>query len=240
MLNEFSRLEILIGDNSMKKLKNSHVAIFGLGGVGSFTAEALIRSGVGTLTFIDDDIISITNLNRQIHATHKTIGESKVEIMKNRALSINPNIKIITFHRFYNRDSNDEILEEKYDYIIDAIDTVTYKLLLIEECKKRDIPIISSMGTGNKLNPTMLEINNISETSVCPLARLMRRKLKKMGIEKVKVIYSKEDPIKPSSLEIDHKAARPIPGSTSFVPSVAGLIIASEVVKDIINKKNDE
>lgn len=232
MLHEFSRTEILIGETAMAKLANSKVAIFGIGGVGGHCAEALVRSGVGSLHFFDPDVVSLTNINRQAVAFHSTIGMKKVEIMKNRALDINPNAKIKTFDIFFDKDS--EIDFASYDYIIDAIDTVSSKLLLVKIANEKNIPIISSMGAGNKLDPTAFVVSDIFKTEVCPLARVMRKKIKDMGIKKLKVVFSKEEAIKPnSSDETKGTAQRPVPGSCAFVPSVVGLIIASEVVKDL-------
>ncbi|WP_425449618.1 tRNA threonylcarbamoyladenosine dehydratase [Dethiothermospora halolimnae] len=248
MLHEFSRTEMLIGTEGLNKLKESTVGIFGIGGVGTFTAEGLARSGVGNFVLIDDDDICLTNINRQIHATRKTVGKSKVDVMKDRILSINPNANITVYKELYNTDSAEKLLNHDYDYIVDAIDMVSSKLDLIERCNRKNIPIMSSMGAGNKLNPTMLEVSDIFKTSVCPLARVMRRELKRRNIKKLKVVYSKEKPLTPLNVGGDCKSdcicpnkdrtcveRRQIPGSVSFVPSVAGLIIASEVVKDIIN-----
>ncbi|MTI71724.1 MAG: tRNA threonylcarbamoyladenosine dehydratase [Firmicutes bacterium] len=244
MLHEFSRTELIIGTKGLNKLKESTIAVFGIGGVGTFAVEGLARSGVGRFIIVDDDDICLTNINRQIHATRKTVGKSKVKVMKERINDINPNAKVIAYKELYNSESAEKLLSCKYDYVIDAIDMVSAKLDLIERCTKKDIPIISSMGAGNKLNPTMLEVSDIYDTSMCPLARVMRKELRKRNIEKLKVIYSKEKPIKPKEIKGDYKTnedkinaqKRQIPGSTSFVPSVAGLIIASEVVKDIIKE----
>ncbi|TDT67437.1 tRNA A37 threonylcarbamoyladenosine dehydratase [Hypnocyclicus thermotrophus] len=252
MQHRFSRTELIIGSKNLEILNNKHIAIFGIGGVGSFVVEALARAGIENFTLIDYDDICITNINRQIHATTKTIGKLKVNIMKERILDINPKANVKALKILYNKETEDEIFKEKFDYVVDAIDMVTSKLLLVEKCKKENIPIISSMGTGNKINPTMFEVTDIYKTSVCPLAKVMRRELKKRGIKKLKVIYSKEIPIKPqisvtsckencvclTNTEINCKNKRQIPGSISFSPSVAGLIIASEVVKDILNLKN--
>lgn len=251
MLHEFSRTEMVIGEEGLAILKDSKVVIFGIGGVGSYVAEGLARSGVGRFILCDDDDVCLTNINRQIHATRKTVGKSKVEVMKERILSINPKAEIETFHMLYNRDSAEQILPEACDYVVDAIDMVSAKLDLIERSKAKGFNIISSMGTGNKLNPTMLEVTDISKTSVCPLARVMRKELKARRIKKVKVVYSREEPIKPKVSSGDCKTdcicpnkdrtcveRRSIPGSVSFVPSVAGLIIASEIVKDLIEEKN--
>ena len=230
----FSRTENLIGEENLNKLKNSRIAIFGLGGVGGHTFEALVRSGVGSFDLFDNDVISESNINRQILATRDTVGIYKTEAAKSRALLINNDVKIQTHNIFYTPDNADEYDFSKYDYIVDAIDTVTSKIELILRAKKSGVPIISSMGTGNKLNPAMLEVADIQKTSVCPLARVMRLELKKRGINKLKCVYSKEIPIKPQ-MQTDENG-RHIPASSSFVPGTAGLIIAAEVVKDIIKK----
>lgn len=237
MSEQFSRTQLLIGKDGLDKLQNAHVAIFGLGGVGGYTAEALARSGVGAIDLIDNDKICLTNLNRQIYATHSTLGKFKVDVAESRLKDINPNIKIKKFQTFYTPETKDIFNFSEYDYVVDAIDTVVGKLSLIEETKKAKVPIICAMGAGNKLDPTAFEITDISKTSVCPLARVIRQELKKRRISKVKVVYSKEPPIKPLSSEettIKHQ----IPGSTAFVPPTAGLIIASEVVKDLINNSS--
>ena len=236
MDNPFSRTEMLLGNEGMNKLKKSNVAIFGIGGVGSFVAESLARCGIGSIVLIDYDIIDITNINRQIHATHKTIGRPKVEVMKERILDINPEINIHIYNSCLNQSNSHELISKEYDYVVDAIDMVSSKLELIEKCKNMNIPIISSMGTGNKLNPNELRVGDIYETSVCPLAKVMRRELRKRGIKDLKVVWSKEEPIKTGIFK--EGTNRPVPGSISFVPSVAGLIIASEVVKDIVNKED--
>lgn len=233
MENLFIRTEMVLGCESMAKLKNSKVAVFGIGGVGSFVAEALARCGIFELVIIDFDDIVPSNINRQIHATVESVGKLKVDEMKKRLLTINPAMKITAIAKTYNKETTDSILTDDLDYVVDAIDMVTSKLLLIEECKKKNIPLICSMGTGNKMNPTMFEVADISKTSVCPLAKVMRTELKKRRIKKVKVVYSKEQPIKPTQLE-NSSSRRQTPGSISFVPSVAGLILASEVVKDLI------
>ncbi|MDX8336387.1 MULTISPECIES: tRNA threonylcarbamoyladenosine dehydratase [Cetobacterium] len=235
----FQRTELLIGKENIDKLKNSHILVFGVGGVGGFTVEALVRAGVGEITVVDFDTVDITNLNRQIIATQDTIGKDKVEVIKERALSINPNIKINTYKEKFFMDKKDLFfsIEKKYDYIVDAIDLITAKLDLITIAKELNIPIISSMGTGNKINPTMLEVADISKTSVCPLAKVMRAELKKRRIQKVKVLFSKELPMKPKNTE-NNREKKVNVGSISFVPSVAGLIIASEVIKDITGMKN--
>lgn len=233
MLNQFSRTEMLIGKENVEKLNNSKVAIFGIGGVGSFVVEGLARAGVGNFILVDNDSVAESNLNRQIIATTKTIGKLKVEVMKNRILEINPNANVETHSEFFMPESPN-FFDNTVDYIVDAIDTVTAKIELILRANKLNIPIISSMGTGNKLDPTKFEVTDIYKTSVCPLAKVMRKELKKRNIKKLKVIYSKEEPIKPIEENSTEKNKKQVPGSISFVPSVAGLIIASEVVKDII------
>lgn len=232
MLNQFSRTELLIGNEGIKKLQEAKVAIFGIGGVGSFVVEALARAGVGNFILVDKDTIDLTNLNRQIIATTKTIGKPKVEVAKDRILDINPNAKVEIFQEFFMPDSKG-ILDEKVDYIIDAVDTVTAKIELVVRAHRLNIPIISCMGTGNKLDPTKFEVVDIYDTIVCPLAKVMRKELKNRGIEKLKVVYSKEEPI---HVKQNINEGKQVPGSISFVPSVAGLIVAGEVIKDIINK----
>ena len=236
MNNQFLREQVLIGNDALELLKKSHVAVFGIGGVGSYVAEALVRAGVGSLDFIDKDVVDITNINRQIIALHSTIGKSKTEIMRSRALDINPEAKIETFNVFYSPDTADSFDFSKYDYIVDAIDTVTGKLELVINAKKAGTPIISSMGTGNKLDPTLFEVADIYSTSVCPLARIMRKELKSRGVKDLKVVYSKEAPNRFENEGIDPRT----PSSISFVPSVAGLIIAGEVIKDIIGGRHFE
>lgn len=231
MENQFSRTEMLIGKEGINKLQKSKVAIFGIGGVGSYVVEALARVGVGNFILVDSDIITKTNINRQIIATTKTIGKLKVDVAKERILEINPNATVKTYAEFFKQDSS-IFLDNSINYIIDAIDTLSSKIELITKAKELNISIISSMGTGNKLDPTKFEITDIYKTSVCPLAKVMRKELKKRKIDKLKVIYSKEEPIKIQKNDIETKKS--IPGSISYVPSVAGLIIASEVVKDII------
>lgn len=229
MLNQFSRTELLIGKEGIEKLQKAKVAIFGIGGVGSFVVEGLARAGVGNFILIDNDDICLTNLNRQIIATHKTLGMSKVEVAKQRILDINPNAKIEIRKEFFTKES-EEFIDKTVDYIVDCIDTVSSKIELVLRAKNLDIPIISSMGTGNKLDPTKFEITDIYKTSVCPLAKVMRKELKNRGIDKLKVVYSKEEPIKIKQNEEEKCKA----GSISFVPSVAGLIIVGEVIKDLI------
>ena len=238
MQNQFSRTQMLLGKEALEKLNNSRVIIFGIGGVGGYTAEALCRSGVGNIDIVDNDKVALTNLNRQIIALNSTIGKYKVDVMQERLKDINTNLNINTFKTFYTQDSRNDFDFSKYDYVIDAIDTVTGKLTLIEECNKTNTPIISSMGTGNKINPEMLEIADIYKTSVCPLARAIRQELKKRNIPKLKVVYSKEQPIKPKEESTEETIKHSIPASISFVPSVAGLIIAGEVVKDLIKQKD--
>ena len=234
MINEFSRTELLLGRDKMEKLKNSRVAVFGIGGVGGYTAEALVRSGIGTIDLIDNDTVSITNINRQIYATHKTVGQYKVDVARERILDINPEININTYKIFYMPDTAEQFDFTNYDYIVDAIDTVTGKIELIMRANKANTPIISSMGAGNKLDAAAFEVADIYETSVCPLARAMRGELKKRGIKKLKVVYSKEKPITPIGEAEEETVRRSLPGSVAFVPSVAGLIIAGEVIKDLI------
>lgn len=230
MKNQFSRTEILLGKDGLDKLTKAKVAVFGVGGVGSFAVEGLARCGIGSLVLVDSDKIDVTNLNRQIHATHETIGEYKVDIMQKRVLSINPNVNIITFKEFYTNDNTEELIKKDYDYIVDAIDSVTSKIDLIVNAKKMNIPIISSMGAANKLDPTKLEITSIYKTTECPLAKTVRKELRKRKIDDLKVVFSIEKTIK--DLHIEEGGS--ILGSVSFVPSVAGMIIASEVIKDII------
>lgn len=229
---EFTRTEQLLGIENINKLKKARVAVFGIGGVGGYAVEGLARTGVGAIDLIDNDCVSITNLNRQIIATHKTVGNLKTEAAKERILSINPEINVTTHNLFYNSDTADSIDLSVYDYVIDAVDTVTAKILLITKCKELNVPIISSMGTGNKLDATMLEVTDIYKTSVCPLAKVMRYELKKRGINKLKVVYSKEEPIKPEVK--NEEFGRHIPASAVFVPATAGFILASEVIKDLI------
>lgn len=232
-----TRTEMLIEGRNIQKLKNSKIAIFGIGGVGSFVMEALVRSGIGTLILIDKDNVDVTNLNRQLIATTKTIGLSKVEVAKSRALEINPEIAITTYKEFVTKENVKNFISKDYDYIIDAIDTITAKLSLIKEANKQNIPIISSMGTGNKLDPTKFEITDISKTKVCPLAKVMRKELKNSDIHHLKCIYSPEEPQKVNHLE--NPTIKQPPASISFVPSVAGLIIAGEVIKDLIKEEKE-
>lgn len=226
-MEEFQRAEMLLGEANIKKLSKLHIAVFGVGGVGGYVVEALIRTGIGAFDLIDNDVVSISNLNRQIIATHDTIGKSKTQVMKERILSINPNAKVTVHNCFFLPDNKDSIDFTQYDYVVDAVDTVTAKIAIIECSKEANVPVISSMGTGNKTHPELFQIADISKTSVCPLARVMRYELKKRRIEKVKVLYSKETPIKPTESK---EQERPVPGSVAFCPSVAGLLIASEII----------
>ena len=228
---QFLRTALLIGEEGVEKLKRSRVAVFGIGGVGGYVVEALARSGVGTLDLIDNDTVSESNLNRQIVALHSTIGRLKTEVAAERVKDINPDITVNVHNLFYLPETKTQFDFSAYDYVVDAIDTVSGKLALIEQAKGSNTPVISSMGAGNKLDPTAFEVADIAKTSVCPLARVMRRELKKRGIEQLKVVYSKEEPL--PTLLIDKDSGKPIPGSVAFVPSVVGLIIAGEVIKDL-------
>ena len=230
MQDQFSRTELLIGKTGVNVLESSRVAVFGVGGVGGYTVEALARSGVGAIDLVDNDVFSITNLNRQIYATHSTIGKYKVDVAKERILDINPKCKVNTYKMFYTPEVEFDF--ENYDYVVDAIDTVSGKIELVVKCNEANVPVISSMGAGNKMHPEMFEVADIYETSVCPLAKVMRQELKKRGVNKLKVVYSKEVPLKTSVK--DEKTGKSVPGSNAFVPSVVGLIIAGEVVKDLI------
>ncbi|MBQ2663270.1 MAG: tRNA threonylcarbamoyladenosine dehydratase [Clostridia bacterium] len=232
MAEEFARTELLLGADGMEKLKNARVAVFGIGGVGGHAFEALVRSGVGTIDIFDNDTVALTNLNRQIIATRETLGKSKVDAAKERALSINPNVTINAHNCFFMPETADEFDFANYDYVIDAIDTVKGKIEIIMRADKANVPVISCMGAGNKLDPTKFEVTDIYKTSVCPLARTMRYELRRRGIKKLKVVYSKEEPIKP--LESGEQTVRrSVPGSIAFVPAVAGLIAAGEAVKNI-------
>ena len=245
-----SRTELLIGEEALNKLKKSKVMIFGIGGVGSFTVEALVRSGVSNLILVDDDTVCLTNLNRQIHATYETISKNKVDVMKQRILSINKNCQVETKQIFVKPEDLEKIIPNDVDYVVDAIDTVSSKIALAVYCEKKGINLISSMGTGNKLNPSEFKVSDIYKTKVCPLAKVMRYELKKRGVKKLKVVYSEEIPRKPKEDDVvtcktgcvctggtkKCAAKRQIPGSISFVPPVAGMIIASEVVKDLIKE----
>ena len=232
MLNQFSRTELLLGKEAMEKLERSRVAVFGIGGVGGYVCEALVRSGVGAFDLIDDDKVCLTNLNRQIIATRKTIGRYKAEVMRDRILEINPQADVRIHKCFFLPENAEEFPFKEYDYIVDAVDTVTAKLELVMRAKEAGVPIISSMGAGNKLDPTRFEVADISKTSVCPLAKVMRRELRKRGVEHLKVVYSKEEPISPKE-QLSDGNKRVLPGSVAFVPSVVGLILAGEVIKDL-------
>lgn len=250
MLNQFSRTELVFGKDAMNKLQNSRVAVFGIGGVGGYTVEALARSGVGALDLIDDDKVCLTNINRQILATRKTVGQYKVDVAKQRVSEINPDCEVRTYKTFFLPETKDEFDFSQYDYVVDAIDTVTGKKEIILCAKAANVPVISSMGAGNKVDPAAFEVADIYETSVCPLARVMRNICRKNSIDSLKVVYSKEKPIRPlddmaiscrehcicpPGTERKCTARRDIPGSTAFVPSVAGLIVAGEVIKDLIS-----
>ena len=249
MLTQFSRTELLLGKEAMDKLANSKVAVFGVGGVGGYVCEALARSGVGSFDLIDDDKVCLTNLNRQIIATRKSVGKYKTDVMKERILDINPDAKVEMHKCFFLPENADEFPFDKYDYIVDAVDTVTAKLELVMKAKEKGVPIISSMGAGNKMDPTAFEVADIYETSVCPLAKVMRHELRKRGIPGLKVVYSKEKPIAPKEDMANSckthcicppgtarkcTQRRQVPGSNAFVPSVVGLIIAGEVIKDLV------
>lgn len=233
MEEKFSRTEMLVGNDGMEKLKNAKVAVFGIGGVGSFVCEGLARSGIGNFILVDYDKVDESNINRQLIATEKTIGKYKADLMKERILEINPDANVEVYREFYMADSKIDITTEDLSYAVDCVDTIMAKIAVICKCDALDVPVISSMGTGNKLDPTMFEVADIFETSVCPLARIMKKDLRKRNIEKLKVVYSKEQPINTNDCAINQDKKFKIKGSISFVPSVAGLIIAGEVVKDI-------
>ena len=249
MLNQFSRTQLLYGEEAMQRLSSLRVAVFGIGGVGGYTVEALARSGIGALDLIDDDKVCLTNINRQILATRKTVGKYKVDVAAERVHDINPDCEVKTYKTFFLPDTQDMFDFTDYDYVVDAIDTVTGKLAIIEKAKTAKTPVISSMGAGNKINASMFEVADIYQTSICPLAKVMRRECKKRGIESLKVVYSKEKPIRPlEDMSISCRKncicppgtvrkcteRRDIPGSTAFVPSVVGLIIAGEVINDLV------
>ena len=253
MLTQFSRTELLLGKEAMDKLKNSRVAVFGIGGVGGYVCEALVRSGVGAFDLIDDDKVCLTNLNRQIIATRKTVGKYKVDVMKERMLEINPDVNVRIHKCFFLPENADEFPFDEYDYVVDAVDTVTAKIELVMKSQAMNVPIISSMGAGNKLDASAFKVADIYKTQMCPLAKVMRRELKKRHVKKLKVVYSEEKPTRPiEDMAIscrnhcicppgaEHKCTerRDIPGSVAFVPSVVGLIIAGEVVKDLVQNKN--
>lgn len=252
MLTQFSRTELLLGKEAMEKLKNARVAVFGIGGVGGYVCEALVRSGVGAFDLIDDDKVCLTNLNRQIIATRKTVGKYKTDVMQERILEINPDASVQTYKCFFLPENATEFPFEKYDYIVDAVDTVTAKIELVMKAQEMQVPIISSMGAGNKLDASQFRVADIYKTKVCPLAKVMRRELKKRGVKKLKVVYSEEKPIRPmEDMSIScrtncicppgakHKCTerRDIPGSVAFVPSVVGMILAGEVIKDLCTVK---
>ena len=252
MLTQFSRTQLLLGEEAMDRLKNTRIAVFGVGGVGGFVCEALVRSGVGAFDLIDDDKVCLTNLIRQIIATRKTVGKYKAEVMRDRMIEINPEVDVRIHKRFFLPENADEFPFSEYDYVVDAVDTVTAKIELVMKCQKEGIPIISSMGAGNKLEASAFKVADIYKTKMCPLAKVMRRELKKRGVKKLKVVYSEEKPTRPiEDMSIscrtncicppgaEHKCTerRDIPGSVAFVPSVAGLIIAGEVVKDLTGRK---
>lgn len=252
MLTQFSRTELLLGKEGMERLKDARVAVFGVGGVGGYVCEALVRSGVGAFDLIDDDKVCLTNINRQIIATRSTVGKYKVDVMKERMLDINPDVKVQTYKCFFLPENADDFPFAEYDYVVDAVDTVTAKIELVMKCQSMGVPIISSMGAGNKLDASAFQVADIYKTKMCPLAKVMRRELKKRGVKKLKVVYSEEKPTRPiEDMAIScrthcicppgaaHKCTerRDIPGSVAFVPSVAGLIVAGEVVKDLVNKK---
>lgn len=255
MLNQFSRTQLLLGGEAMKKLSESRVAVFGVGGVGGYACEALVRSGVGHFDLIDDDKVCLTNLNRQIIATRRTVGKYKTDVMKERMLEINPEVDVTIHKCFFLPENADEFPFSEYDYVIDAVDTVTAKLELVMKCRELNVPIISSMGAGNKLDASAFRVADIYKTKMCPLAKVMRRELKKRGVKKLKVVYSEEKPTRPiEDMSVScrtncicppgaaHKCTerRDIPGSVAFVPSVAGLIIAGEVVKDLTGVRSAE
>lgn len=246
MPNQFLRTQALLGKDALEKLSRSRVAVFGIGGVGGYVCEALVRSGVGAFDLIDNDEVSLTNINRQIIATHGTIGRKKTEVMRERMMDINPRVRVTEHQRFFLPENAGEFPFDEYDYVVDAIDTITAKLELAVRCSEMNIPLISSMGTGNKLDPCAFKVTDISKTSVCPLARVMRRELRKRGVNHLKVVYSQEAPLVPvEDLSIDgeppseESARRSIPGSVAFVPSVAGLIIAGEVIQDLVREGED-
>lgn len=251
MLNQFSRTQLLFGAEGMEKLYRARVAVFGIGGVGGYTVEALARSGVGALDLIDDDRVCLTNLNRQIIATRSTVGKYKVDVAQQRVLDINPDAVVRTYKTFYGPETADQFDFTRFDYVVDAIDTVTGKLALVEQAERAGTPIISCMGAGNKLDPTAFEVTDINKTSVCPLARVMRKELRKRGIKKLKVVYSREEAMTPiEDMSISCRAncicppgvarkctqRRQVPGSNAFVPAAAGLILAGEVIKDIVSR----
>ena len=235
MTDAFSRTRLLLGEDGLAKLTAARVAVFGIGGVGSFAAEALCRAGIGHFLLVDSDAVDVSNINRQIHATTRTVGQKKTDVMRARMLEINPNADVRTKCEFYEPSRAEAFFTEPLDYIVDAVDTVTAKISLVVEAEKRSIPIVSAMGAGNKLDPTRFEVTDIYRTSVCPLAKVMRKELKKRGVPRLKVVYSKEPPLRPDVPESEDTRRKP-PGSVSFVPSVAGLILAGEVVRDLLGR----
>jgi len=250
MPDQFSRTELLLGKPAMDRLAGCRVAVFGIGGVGGYVCEALARSGVGALDLIDDDKVCLSNINRQIIATNKTVGQYKTDVMKERILDINPDAKVNTYRCFFLPENASDFPFDKYDYVVDAIDTVTAKIELVMQCQNSGVPIISSMGAGNKLDPTKFRVADIYKTQMDPLAKVMRRELKKRGVKKLKVVYSEEEPVVPDAVSAENQVdagtarqgskRRSTPGSTAFVPSVAGLIIAGEVIKDLINYRQEK
>lgn len=237
MINQFSRTELLLGSNAIKKLQNARVAVFGLGGVGGYVVEALARSGIGKLDLVDNDVVSLSNLNRQILATHKTVGKYKTEVAAARVAEINPSCVVRTYNKFFLPENSAEFDFTQYDYVVDAIDTVSGKIGLVVAAEQANVPIISAMGTGNKLDPSAFKIADIYKTSVCPLAHVMRKELRRRGIKRLKVVYSEEAPLKPlenAEVATETPVRRATPGSTAFVPPVAGFIMAGEVVRDLI------
>ncbi|WP_044937327.1 tRNA threonylcarbamoyladenosine dehydratase [Pseudobutyrivibrio sp. LB2011] len=238
MLNQFSRTELLLGKEAMERLENKRVAIFGIGGVGGYVCEALVRSGVGHFDLVDNDTVSLTNINRQIIATHSTVGRQKVEVMKERMLDINPNADISIHQCFFLPENANEFPFETYDYVVDAVDTVTAKIEIIMRCKELGVPVISAMGAGNKLDPSRFRVADIYKTTMCPLAKVMRKEMKKRGIRDLKVVFSDEMPVSPietQDMEPLNPGKRATPGSIAFAPSAAGLVLASEVLKDLTN-----
>lgn len=240
MNKKFDRTKRLLGTESMKKLEHAHVAVFGIGGVGGHAVDALVRSGIGEITIVDSDEIAESNINRQLIATTKTVGRKKVDVMKEHLSEINPEVNVHSYDCFFLPETKEQFDFSSYDYVIDAVDTVTAKLALVEACKEANVPIISSMGAGNKLDPTAFEVTDIYKTSVCPLAKVMRKELKNRGIKHLKVVYSKEIPLEPIEedgfVSDEKRSRRATPGSVAFVPSVAGLILAGEVVKDLVGR----
>ena len=238
MLNQFSRTELLLGKEAMEGLENKRVAIFGIGGVGGYVCEALVRSGVGHFDLVDNDTVSLTNINRQIIATHSTVGRQKVEVMKERMLDINPNADISIHQCFFLPENANEFSFETYDYVVDAVDTVTAKIEIIMKCKELGVPVISAMGAGNKLDPSRFRVADIYKTTMCPLAKVMRKEMKKRGVKDLKVVFSDEMPVSPietENVEPLNPGKRATPGSIAFAPSAAGLVLASEVIKDLTN-----